>query len=436
MTDTDYFEKKMPGLGKEFWINAGLFMLCLTLFLMPFPRKLSLYSLGGFLFCGLVIWMLDFRNIIRIWSQKAIILFPLVFYFLIHVAGLFFTEPKWSFIEPKLMFLLIPVFGFPVLTEGLFKKNIHFVLSAFIFGILLIFTYELGRAIWNSCFQTGEKIKSTYDAYSATSYFKSEQLSVFEHPTYRSLKVALALVFLPLLKEKLKIPVGVIILIAALLITYVYLLSSLSGIVITCCLILLWLYKLLKVKRMLYLLFILIPLMMLLTFKISFLNERINNKISDLLIKFNNKELVVKKVDPRLNEWLTTIELIREHPFFGVGLNSRDILANQFNKNGFPYEASIRLNSHNQFLETQLAFGIPGTLILLWMLLTPLIRRNTWNQSLIIPFLIIVCISMLFESILVRQWGIMFFVLFYCILLIPEKPAQVLSDSEAYKTIT
>ncbi len=175
---------------------------------------------------------------------------------------------------------------------------------------------------------------------------------------------------------------------------------------------------------------------MLLTFKISFLNERINNKISDLLIKFNNKELVVKKVDPRLNEWLTTIELIREHPFFGVGLNSRDILANQFNKNGFPYEASIRLNSHNQFLETQLAFGIPGTLILLWMLLTPLIRRNTWNQSLIIPFLIIVCISMLFESILVRQWGIMFFVLFYCILLIPEKPAQVLSDSEAYKTIT
>jgi len=70
------------------------------------------------------------------------------------------------------------------------------------------------------------------------------------------------------------------------------------------------------------------------------------------------------------------------------------------------------------------------------MLLTPLIRPNTWTQSLIIPFLIIVGISMLFESILVRQWGIMFFVLFYCILLIPEKSTQVTSDNEAYKTST
>jgi hypothetical protein len=56
------------------------------------------------------------------------------------------------------------------------------------------------------------------------------------------------------------------------------------------------------------------------------------------------------------------------------------------------------------------------------MLITPLIRRRkAWKPSLICPFLIIVAVAMMFESILVRQWGIMFFVLFYCILTIPDK---------------
>jgi O-antigen ligase len=162
-----------------------------------------------------------------------------------------------------------------------------------------------------------------------------------------------------------------------------------------------------------------------------------NKKISDLFIKYNNKELVLKKVDPRFNEWLTTIELIRENPYLGVGLNSRDILADQYAKNGYPYEASIRLNSHNQFLETQLAFGVPGTIILLWMLLTPLLRRkNSWDPDLVIPFWIIVFVSMLFESILVRQWGIMFFVLFYCILMIPDKAMMYNATDDRQNTLT
>jgi O-antigen ligase len=137
--------------------------------------------------------------------------------------------------------------------------------------------------------------------------------------------------------------------------------------------------------------------------------------------KFKIENFDWKNIHYRTRSWYSSLMLIKENPFFGVGLDARNKLTEEYKRRGYTIEAEFRLNSHNQFLETQLTFGIFGTVLLLWMLITPLIRRRKkWNQSLICPFLIIITISMLFESILVRQWGIMFFVLFYCILTIPE----------------
>jgi O-antigen ligase len=97
-------------------------------------------------------------------------------------------------------------------------------------------------------------------------------------------------------------------------------------------------------------------------------------------------------------------------------LDARNILAIEYKKQGYNNEASLRLNSHNQFLETQLTFGITGTLVLLWLLFGPLLRKGGITNPVIYKaFLIIILTSSLFESLFVRQWGIMFFVLFYCI---------------------
>jgi len=83
-------------------------------------------------------------------------------------------------------------------------------------------------------------------------------------------------------------------------------------------------------------------------------------------------------------------------------------------KEGYPYYAQLKLNAHNQFLETQLTWGIPGTVLLILMLFAPAIRRwNVYSRPLYVTFLIILITAFLFESVLVRQWGIMFYSVFY-----------------------
>jgi O-antigen ligase len=152
----------------------------------------------------------------------------------------------------------------------------------------------------------------------------------------------------------------------------------------------------------------------------------LNHKLEEIVERSSIEKAGFKGLDPRTKSWFSAINLIKEKPVFGVGLNATNILAEEYSRQGYKTEAELRLNAHNQFLETQLTFGIPGTIILLWMLLTPLIRRKEmWNPELVIPFLIIISVSMIFESILVRQWGTMFFVLFYCLLTIPKGRTEV-----------
>jgi O-antigen ligase len=151
------------------------------------------------------------------------------------------------------------------------------------------------------------------------------------------------------------------------------------------------------------------------------LNPRIKGKNEQLIESLKAPDSVTKNIDPRIIAWSSSIDLIKQNPVFGVGPDVRDILSGRYLESGHNVAASLRLNSHNQFLETQLTLGIPGTLILLHMLLGPwLIRKRTRFPALVIPFLIIISGCMFFESILVRQWGIMFFLIFYCILLIPS----------------
>lgn len=66
-------------------------------------------------------------------------------------------------------------------------------------------------------------------------------------------------------------------------------------------------------------------------------------------------------------------------------------------------------NAHNQYMESLLAAGIPGLLVLLWFLLAPLRRvlrsRNAFALTLAMG---VVLLNLLFESMLERQMGLLF----------------------------
>jgi len=206
---------------------------------------------------------------------------------------------------------------------------------------------------------------------------------------------------------------------------FIYFLAVRAGMIILILLVIVFIFSRLRslLSRIAFVL--LIPLIFYALFKVIRTNERLNYWFDHVQEKISVEKVDFKNIEPRTRSWYSSINLIRDKPLFGVGLNSTEILAEEHRMQGFNVEADVRLNAHNQFLETQLAFGIPGTIILLWMLLTPLIKRKSlWNSELVVPFTIIVTVSMVFESILVRQWGIMFFVLFYCILTIPDSKTE------------
>jgi O-antigen ligase len=416
----------------ELWTSAGIITLALTLFLMPFPRSWSLYSLGGFLFFGLILWGSDFNKQYYNLKKNLIIIIIPICYFTLNLLSILFREPKWTYIEGNLMFILIPIFGFPIFSSQQLSKRIIMIFKFFLAGILIICLYELIYAGWssitfnNGVFSFNPKIDravaaESFDFLSSTSYFRSGVLSFIEHPIYFSILILFGIVLIAEFRKEMKINLFAFISVEIFLIVFIYLLSSRIGYLILVAIIVYWSYKILSFLKLRWIIFFIIAIIFVAAFKISLLNPRIKSKNELLLKSLQACNSATMTIDPRLIAWSSSLDLIKQNPLFGVGPGVREILAKKYLEKGYKVAASLRLNSHNQYIETQLTLGIPGTIILFLMVFVPLLTRTRLRfPVLVIPFLLIIVISMMFESILVRQWGIMFFVLFYCILLIPE----------------
>jgi len=392
---------------------------------MPFPRSWSLWSLGIFLFFGFLIWISDFMRLKYLFSQKWLIILAPVCYFVLHTIYFVF-DPEWIYLEEKLMFLLVPVLGLPVFISDYFSKNLSILLKSFIYGILLICLFLFLRATWESISFTDGVVNFKPLTDQNVSRYNWEQLSVFEHPTYLTIKVLWVICLLFFTGGYLNLSKIKRFLFVLFLSVFTFLLSSRAGIIILSFILIYFIYTWLNTTRRRMLLLLIIPLILFGVYKISKMNKRMNRILVETIERSAIEKAGLKGLDPRTKSWFSALHLIKKKPVSGVGLNARNILATEYARQGYKTETELRLNAHNQYLETQLTFGIPGTIILFWMLLIPLIkRRKSLNQQLVVPFLMIVAISMLFESILVRQWGIMFFILFYCVLTIPDKKYSV-----------
>lgn len=101
---------------------------------------------------------------------------------------------------------------------------------------------------------------------------------------------------------------------------------------------------------------------------------------------------------------------------FGCDYNSlKEILASYININ---VAIDSKCNAHNQFSDTIIAVGLPGLILFLMMFACPIylwIKNRNFDIT-FFSLLFIIAFNSLFESVLERQMGIMFFVFFYFIL--------------------
>lgn len=126
----------------------------------------------------------------------------------------------------------------------------------------------------------------------------------------------------------------------------------------------------------------------------------LNKRVTDPEIPGNQKRLVM---------WTVTTELILEHPF-GVGTGNVDeYLHARLEKYGFQQLVKDDLNPHNQYLQTTLEIGIFGLLVLLGLIISSIYITIKYRNFLLLLLISGLAFNMLFESMLQRQSGVVFY---------------------------
>jgi len=113
----------------------------------------------------------------------------------------------------------------------------------------------------------------------------------------------------------------------------------------------------------------------------------------------------------RIIIWRNSIDVIKENLPFGVGTGDYiDALNKMYKKNNESHHLYERnLNSHNQFLDFLIKYGIVGFLIFSIMLAKLLFEGVTQNNKNKIIFIAVFFFFAIGENYMSRQWGVVFF---------------------------
>jgi O-antigen ligase len=110
------------------------------------------------------------------------------------------------------------------------------------------------------------------------------------------------------------------------------------------------------------------------------------------------------------------LEEIKRHPF-GVGTgNAESTLEHGLNAMGQIELAQLNRNPHNQFMQTTLETGIVGLVLFLTILVFGITFGIKTGNPLLVLVSFCLAFNSLFESMLQRQSGVVFFTLLLCVL--------------------
>ncbi len=331
------------------------------------------------------------RKILHAYKQPITLLFQ--GYFFIHILGLLYTENLdlgMNFTIRLLPFLILPIV---LLGEEISKESQKKILLFFkncvlvIFGLLLTyhFWYFNNGLEWFIHF--GYKSLGIAPVYYATFIL----FSIFISDTYKNkyfyFELAILLFFLLLLANR-----------SSLLFLLIYFAFYKKG------------YRLLKKPVISLSIITVISLLFLvknpLSKKLNILKNTIDFDME--IIKTKNSITVTRNsLEHRIYIWSLATNIIKEHFLIGVGTGDfQKKLEKEYKKANFKAAIKNQYNTHNQFIEEFLKFGVFGGVffILFFMYLLKTYSKN--KLLFIVVFLIIW--SNFFESYWSRHHGIIF----------------------------
>lgn len=388
-----------------------LIFLC---FLLPVSKAPIPFILGAmFIIAVINLIVQKGKNILKPGPASTAIFILYVLY----IAGMAYTkdiENGLFDLQVKLSFIIIPLVFVFSCKNILSDFRIVFLKNIFIAGVFFGTLVSLSHSTYIS-----------FQEYFTFDNFMYNRLSWPFHPSYRSLYLNLTVVMLFVylaknwssIKSMTKLFFGFLIL---YLFVFIIFLNSKAGMIMTALSILILLIYLVITKRQ-YLLGI-ISLTVIITVSIIVLNKTpyISSRFASFFSEISTKNTsVITQGDGTQNRilvWRYSQKVARDNLPFGVGTGDvKSTLNSSYTENGFTEGVDLKLNAHNQFLQTMTAIGLPGLTMMLLVLIFLIFRGIRSRDVYIILFVLILIGNFLVESMLETQAGIVFFTFFICL---------------------
>lgn len=359
-------------------------------------------------------------GIARGFKKPDLAFYPFAVLFVFYLIGLLFTE-NFDYggkdIETRLSFILMPLF------YGTYKRStplsVSWVIWVFVAGAMVYLTTSLYYAY--ECMEVVRN-RTCFEAYS---------LSRWIHPTYAAIYLIVGSAFTLVdgfgksgttLKKVGAIAVTIV------FYYFVYKFYSLGPWISFAGMLTTVLFAIFYFRKRIGLFFVGIAAMgiigVLAIQNLDLLQSDYKAVKQELGLYFTDKEAYFEanrnspgSVNARLLIWNTSFQMIGENPF-GVGTgDGKDVLMDYYRANGMDAFAEGKLNQHCQYLQTAGSIGIFSALFLIASLVYYVVlgfkRKNFYLIVLVSAF----ATGSLFESILERQWGIVYFMFFLCLFL-------------------
>ena len=328
--------------------------------------------------------------------------------------GFFILEKNLSLVVFPLVFLL---------STKLEQKTIERLLNLFLFNIILVgiicFYHSIFLILSNGSLIDQKKLLDREYYYFTYSYLSS---GIGMNPIYLGMYVnfSIALVIGKILNNSKRF-----LYILAFFFLSIFLILLLSKINIIVFILLLIVASTYRVKRnkanILYL-----SLVMFLVFLTLFFVKPVKDRVIN--INYFTYDIDQSHIgfwngaNLRMAIWKCAMDPIKDNWLLGVGTgDEKEALLNAYKDNGFKLGLITEYNTHNQWLEFSLRFGIVFSLIIMYAnFIIPLIIGYKSDYKLFI-FMVIISLASLTEVILATQKGVVFYSLF-ATLFLSQKP--------------
>ena len=331
----------------------------------------------------------------------------LIVYFYLLVIGIFYSsniDLALKVLEHNLAFLIVPI-SFSLLSIKITKSLRDKILLSYAFAVIsfLLFTHI---SIFLHIINNNESILLIFTKYLRNDFINFSIVDI--HAPYFGMYSVFAFIII-FFSERIKVPIKTVLI--SYLLFSIYSISGFMSVAISIILILFFLINYLRNLKKRYISIVIVSLIVLISSLFIVLKQE-NTNSSNVVMRVEKLRERGGDSD-RMENWESVFKLSKHDLLYGVGTgNELEEIQKVRNKIGWAWAYNHKANMHNQYLEILLRNGIIGLLLFIAILVYFVTIAYKNKDYVFSTFIFIISLSFISESILERQWGIVFFVFF------------------------